>query len=588
MNSIRASLRARPLTRRDFLRFAGFGAAAAAAAAAAEFGTHLRADEPKPKDAPRRLNVLWISIEDTSRNLGCYGDKYADTPNLDALAAQGGRYTHAFAPYPVCAPTRSSVITGMYPSTIGSMHMRTGDKGYECVPPPYVRCFTEYLRAEGYYCTNHTKTDYQFASPFTAWDPGKDWRDRPQGMPFFAVINLAITHESQNWPKKNEKLIHDPAKAPLPPYYPDTPIVRETIARCYDNITTMDKQAGEILARLKEDGLDDSTVVFFWADHGRGMTRCKRWLYDCGTRVPLIVRWPGKVKPGSVSDDFVMLTDLGPTAMSAVGVKVPDYMQGRDFLGEQKAPAPDFIVLARERMDVSSDEHIRAIRDKQYKYIRNFMPERPYAWPIPYRDKMPVMQELRRLHDEGKLNAVQELFFRKTKPVEELYDLAADPDEINNLAESPMYQDVLKRMRTRLDKWIKDTRDLGGTPEDELIERMWPGKVQPATAAPKIEVAPAGDGRTTLTITCPTEGASIGYQVDGGRWLLYSRPVTVESSSRIVAKAIRIGYKTSDLAGWPDKPPAEAAPKQPAKVAKPMKKAKSKQSLQRASEASVS
>jgi arylsulfatase A-like enzyme len=560
---------ARPLTRRSFLRLAGLSAAAAAIPA------RLAADDAKP--APKPLNVLWISIEDTSPNLGCYGDKYADTPNLDAFAAQGCRYTHAFSPYPVCAPTRSSVITGMYPSTIGSMHMRTGDKGYQCVPPPYVRCFTEYLRAAGYYCTNHTKTDYQFASPFTAWDPGKDWRDRPEGMPFFAVINLTITHESQNWPRKGEKLIHDPAKAPLPSYYPDTPIVRENIARCYDNITTMDKQAGEILARLKADGLEDNTVVFFWPDHGRGMTRCKRWLYDSGTRVPLMVRWPGKVKPGSVCDEFVMLTDLGPTVMSVAGLKVPAYMQGRAFLGEQKAPAPEFVVLARERMDVSSDEHIRAIRDKQYKYIRNFTPERPYAWPIPYRDRMPVMQELRRLHDEGKLNAVQELFFRKTKPVEELYDIAADPDEVNNLADSPKHQDVLKLMRSRLEKWIKDTHDLGGTPEDELIERMWPGKVQPVTAAPQIQPAPAGGGRTTLTITCPTEGASIGYQVDGGRWLPYTQPVAIGSSSQVVAKAIRIGYKTSDLAGWPNKPPPEAASEKPAKAAKRNQKAKSKQ-----------
>ena len=290
--------------------------------------------------------------------------------------------------------------------------------------------------------------------------------------------------------------------------------------------------------------------------------------------MPLIVRWPGTVEPGSVRDEFVSLMDLAPTVISVTGVKVPQYMQGRAFLGEQKAPAHDFLVLARERMDLTSDEHIRAIRDRQYKYIRNFMPERPYAWPIPYRDKMPVMQELRRLHAEGKLNAVQELFFRKTKPVEELYDITADPDEVNNLAESPKYLDVLKLMRSRLEKWSKYTHDLGGTPEYELIERMWPGKVQPVTAAPQITATPAGGGRTTLTITCPTEGASIGYQVDGGRWLLYSQPVTVGSSSAVVAKAIRIGYKTSDLAGWPNKPPPEPASAKPAKAGKRNQKAK--------------
>ncbi|MCP4644453.1 MAG: sulfatase-like hydrolase/transferase, partial [bacterium] len=188
------------------------------------------------------------------------------------------------------------------------------------------------LRAAGYFCTNASKTDYQFANPFTAWDKGRDWRSRPEGMPFFAVINLATTHESRNWPKKGEKLTHDPAKVPVPPYYPDTPVVRKNLARMYDKITTMDKQVGDILARLKEDGLDEDTVVFFWSDHGRGLPRCKRWLYDSGIHVPLIVRWPGKLRPRSVCDDLVMLTDLGPTVLSIAGVKVPDHVQGRAFL----------------------------------------------------------------------------------------------------------------------------------------------------------------------------------------------------------------------------------------------------------------
>jgi len=528
------------------LRLAGLGAAAAMIPA--------RLHGQDAKASPPRPNVLWISIEDTSLDLGCYGDKYADTPNLDTLGAEGCRYTNAFVPYPVCSPTRSSIITGMYPSTIGSMHMRTGMKGYECVPPPQVRCFTEYLRAAGYFCTNASKTDYQFASPFTAWDKGRHWRGRPEGMPFFAVINLTITHESRNWPKAGEKLIHDPAKVTVPPYYPDTPVVRENLARMYDNITTVDKQAGDILARLKEDGLDENTVVFFWSDHGRGLPRCKRWLYDSSIRVPLIVRWPGKLKPRSVCDDFVVLTDLGPTVLSLAGVKVPPHMQGRAFLGEQKVAAREFIVAGRERMDRNSDEHIRAVRDKQYKYIRNFMPEKAYAQPIPYRDKMPIMQEWRRLKAEGELTGAPALFMRDTKPPEELYDITVDPYEINDLAESPKSQEVLKKMRQRLARWSKETNDLGGMPEDELIERMWPGNVQPVTAVPVVKAVPAGSGQTAVTLTCATEGASIGYQVDGGRWLLYSRPVTIGSSSRIVAKAIRIGYKVSGPAGWPKNP----------------------------------
>jgi uncharacterized sulfatase len=532
-------------TRRELLKAMGLGAVGAMAGPLRP----LRALSAAAGKGGKRLNVLWISCEDTSPDLGCYGDEFADTPNLDRLASQGRRYTNAFVPYPVCAPTRSSIITGMYPSTIGSMHMRTGLKGYQCVPPPEVRCFPEYLRAAGYFCTNQRKTDYQFAAPFTAWDGNRDWRSRPEGMPFFSVIKLTVSHESRNWPKKNEKLVHDPAKVPVPPYYPDTPVVRRNLARYYDNVTKMDALAGAILKRLEDDGLADSTVVFFWGDHGRGLPRCKRWLYDSGIHVPLIVHWPGQIKPGSVCDDLVSLVDLGPSVLSLAGVKVPAHMQGRPFLGEQRVPPREFIVAARERMDRNSDDHIRAVRDKRWKYIRNFMPAKPYAQPIPYRDRMPIMQEWRRLHAAGKLAGPPALFFRQVKPKEELYDITADPHEIHNLAEAPRHQEMLRRMRARLAKWSKETGDLGGTPEDELIERMWPGKKQPLTAAPVIETAAAAGGKVSLKITCATKGASIGYQlVKGKRWLLYSEPIRVAPGTTVRAKAIRIGYKVSDVA----------------------------------------
>jgi len=492
----------------------------------------------------RRPNILWISCEDTSPDLGCYGDDYADTPNLDRLASEGCRYTNAFVPYPVCAPTRSSIITGMYPSTIGSMHMRTNMRGYETVPPPYVRCFSEYMRAAGYFCTNHTKTDYQFKAPFTAWDKGRDWRDRPGDMPFFSVINLTVSHESRNWPKKNETLIHDPAKVPVPPYYPDTPIVRQNLARYYDNVTKMDQQAGEILARLDADGLSDSTIVFFWGDHGRGLPRHKRWCYDSGIHVPLIVRRPGGIEPNTVCDDLISLVDLGPTVMSLASVKIPSYMQGRPFLGGRKVPPRRFIVAGRERMDKDSHDHIRCIRDKRYKYIRNFMPEKAYAQPIPYRDRMPIMQEWRRLNEEGALKGPQKLFFRKTKPKEEFYDTLNDPHEIDNLIESPEYAGRIAKMRGQLKKWSEQTGDLGGTPEEELKERMWPGGNQPVTAVPTIRIESA-----RAIIRCATDGASIGYRLtNDGPWQLYSKPIKCESGDMLQAKAIRIGYKESRIA----------------------------------------
>ena len=533
--------------RRDFLKTLGVGAIAALSGSTST--ARVSASKGVGKNRGRRLNILWISCEDTSCDLGCYGDDYADTPNLDQLARQGMRYSNAFVVYPVCAPTRSSVITGMYPSTIGTMHMRTSLKGYEAVPPPQVKCFTEYLRAAGYYCTNNSKTDYQFAPPFTAWDQSSKrahWRNRPEGSAFFSVINLTVSHESRSWPKKGEKLVHDPGKAPLPPYWPDTPMVRENLARYYDNVTKMDQQAGEILRQIEEDGLTEKTVVFFWGDHGRGLPRHKRWVYDSGIHVPLIIRWPGRIKGGEVCEDLVSCVDFAPTVLSIAGAAIPAYMQGRAFLGEQKGKTRKYIFAGRERMDAKSDDHIRCVRDRRYKYIRNFMPQKPYAQPIPYRDKMPIMKEWRRLNAEGKLTAPQRLFFRETKPAEELYDIVSDPHEINNLAESPAHREVIERMRGVLAEWIKKTGDLGGIPEDELIERMWPGRKQPVTATPAIETTAASDSEVTVRITCATEGASIGYRLGSdGRWLLYTEPVRLAGGTELWTRAVRIGYKPS-------------------------------------------
>ena len=498
--------------------------------------------EPKP-------NILWISCEDMSPDLGCYGDRYATTPQLDQLASQGCRYTRAFVVFPVCAPSRSAIITGVHPGTLGTMHMRTGDKGYEAVPPPDVKCFPEYLRAAGYYCVNHTKTDYQFAAPFTAWDaPKGDWRnaDRKPGQPFFCVINLAISHESRDWDIK--QVSHNPAQAPLPPFYPDTPKVRRGLARYYDQVEKMDGQAGDILRRLKEDGLADSTIVFFWSDHGRGLPRYKRWPYDTGLRVPLLIRWPGHIQPGSVIEELVCFTDLAPTLLSLAGIQRPAYMQGRVLLGKDKGPEPQYVFGGRNRMDVASDDFIRTCRDRRYRYIHNFTPSTPYAQVIPYMEQSPILQEWRRLNAEGALTGPQKLFFAPTKPAEELYETEADPFEVHNLAGLPEQQQRLQALRAALDKWMKDTGELGGLPENELIQRFWPDHKQPATAAPVMAIE--GDGK--LKMSCATPGASIGYRVGtDARWQVYTGPFPVPAGVTVHAKAIRIGFSVSGETSWP-------------------------------------
>lgn len=497
-----------------------------------------------------RPNILWISCEDFSPDMGCYGDAYARTPNLDRLASEGVRYTHAFSNAPVCAPSRSAIITGMYATTIGTHHMRS-----QGVPPAAVRCFPEYLRAAGYYCTNNAKTDYNFAPPLTAWDENGQrahWRNRAPGQPFFSVFNLTVSHESQIrtepevFARQTRMLTpaqrHDPAKAVLPPYYPDTPIVRRDWARYYDLGTAMDHQAGEILKQLAADGLAENTIVFFWGDHGRGLPRAKRWPYDSGTHVPLLVRWPGRLRSGEVRDQLVSLFDLAPTALSVAGIRPPAHMQAQAFLGEHSAKTPrEFVVSHRDRMDETYDI-IRAVRDRRFRYIRNFQPGKPYAQYIDYMEKMPTMQEWRRLNKEGALVGPQKLFFLPEKPEDELYDSAGDPHEVRNLAADPAHRDTLRRLRGVLTRWMKDTKDLAHVPEDELKERMRPGGRWSETAAPEARFR---DGK--LVLTCTTEGASLAWALDGGPWRLYSEPAPVPAGARVRAVACRLGWRDSPV-----------------------------------------
>lgn len=522
-----------------------------------------------PALAAERPNILWITAEDISPDLGCYGDAYAVTPTLDKLASQGARFARAFTIAGVCAPSRSGIITAMYPTTIGTQHMRS--KG---VPPEYVRCFTEYLRAAGYYCTNNVKTDYNFDPPLTAWDESSNkahWRNRGPGQPFFAVFNINTTHESQirqpddSFAEKTARLRpqdrHDPAKAVLPPYYPDTPVVRQDWARYYDLITAMDLQVADMLRQLDEDGLTDNTVVVFFGDHGRGLPRAKRWTYDSGIHIPLLIRWPGRIKPGSVNDELISMIDAGPTMLSIAGIETSKHMQGRAFLGEHKAEPRDYIFAARDRMDETYDI-IRAVRDRRYKYIRNFKPGRPYAQYIGYMELMPTMQEMRRLNKSGELTGAQRIFFLPEKPEEELYDLESDPHEVRNLAGDAGHRDVLEKMRGVLAKWMKDTKDTGLLPEDELKERMRPGGVWQTTKSPTL-TATGGEARAgvTVSLSCATPGASIAYRLDppdgaarpsAQGWKLYSEPITIPQSAKLHAIACRLGYHDSpEVVLWP-------------------------------------
>ncbi len=436
---------------------------------------------------PNRPNILWITCEDMSPRLGCYGDHYAVTPNIDRLAARGVRYTHAFAPIGVCAPARSSLILGMYAPSVGTHHMRC-----QGTLPEGVKCYSEHLRNAGYYCTNNVKTDYNFQHPKTAWDECSNkahWKNRQPDQPFFAIFNITVTHESQvriaetAYRKRIARLkpeeIHDPAKAPIPPYHPDTPEVRRDWARLYDNITVMDYQVGELLKELEEAGLAEDTIVWFYSDHGDGMPRSKRWLYDSSVRVPLIIYFPKKYQhlapgePGSVSDRLVSFVDFGPTLLSLVGAPIPPNMQGKAFLGSQAAPPRQYVYGFRDRMDERYDM-LRSVRDQRWLYIRNYMPQLPWfhSQYIGYLYEMPTMQVWQRLADEGKLTGAPAIFMAKQKPTEELYDCQSDPYNIRNLADSPQHQEVLQRMRKAHEQWVMEIVDLGFLPEADLRSRF--------------------------------------------------------------------------------------------------------------------
>jgi N-sulfoglucosamine sulfohydrolase len=544
-----------------------------------------RAQSAKPSVKP---NILWISTEDMSPHLGVYGDALARTPTLDRLAAQSIRYRRAFSTAPVCAPSRAAIITGMYQNAIGAQHMRTTEDTvpelpgpYLAVPPFYVKAFPEYLRAAGYYTTNRAKTDYQFGTPFTIWDEVTEkahWRNRPdKSRPFFSVFNLMVTHESQIFPssaaRKGKPLVTDPAKIQVPPYYPDTPAIREELARMYDNIADMDGQVNELLRQLDEDGLADNTIVFFWSDHGDGVPRAKRTLYDSGLNVPLMIKCPKNLgpacapfAPGAVSGDLVSLLDLAPTVLALAGVEIPAHMQGRVLLGPKASAAPAYAFAARDRMDIEYDM-MRSARDARFLYIRNFQPELPYAGLIPYRNQSAIMQEWLRLQAEGTLTGAPSLWMRTSRPVEELYDVTADPHQIHDLAANPAHRATLVRMRTAVAEWMSRIDDQGLINEPELIQRMWPGGVQPQTAQPYIvprrtadaparaatiaapaAAAAAAAAPMEVVIYVPTQGASIGYTTEEGpaaKWRLYTGPIRVTEPMTIRAKAIRYGYKES-------------------------------------------
>jgi arylsulfatase A-like enzyme len=532
------------------------------------------------------LNVVWLSVEDMSPWIGPYGDKTVPTPNLDKLAAEGVTYDNAFATSPVCAPARSSIITGMFCTRIGTMQMRNGNPssaaikkdpeaykdipGYQGLPPEWVRCFPEHLRKAGYYCTNASKKDYQFREPVTVWDESSGrahWKNRGEGQPFFAVFNHTGTHESQAFPKsKVRPVVIKPEDVPIPPIYPDTPAVREAMSRTYNNIAAMDQWVGQKMKELRDAGQLDNTVVIFWSDHGVGLPRGKRSCFDTGTRVPLIVRYPDGKDAGTRSKRVVSFVDLGPSVLSLAGIKPDARLDGTPFLGKHATERDDYrngyAYANADRFDAER-EQTRTVSDGRYRYTKNYKTDVPYLLPVAYREQIPMTHDLYKLRETGSDNPAHWQFVAKTRPAEEFYDSQADPWETNNLIDAPEHQARIKAMRAKLDAWIKDTGDLGFVlPETKLVKKhIWPPNgEQPTTPEAEVifeKLAVLGQGKPggeshIAVIKCSDPGASIGYRVSRngkfkGPWKTYAGSVNVSPATSIQIQTHRIGHKPSTV-----------------------------------------
>jgi len=499
------------LDRRGFIKAAG--AVSVCAAAGRSWGTA----RPLP-------NILWLTSEDNGPHLGCYGDAFADTPNIDGLARMGMIYKRAWSNAPVCAPARTTIITGVFPPSTGSEHMRSQTR-----MPQFMKMYPQFLREAGYYCTNNSKEDYNLAKPAGVWDDSSakgHWHNRKAGQAFFAIFNFTTTHESQIRLRPH-KAVHDPAKVRVPAYHPDAPEVRQDWAQYYDKITQMDGQVGRVLAELKADGLEEDTIVFYYGDHGSGMPRNKRWPYNSGLHVPMVVYFPRKFRhlappeyqAGGVSDRLVSFVDLAPTLLSLIGVRPPQWMQGKAFAGPYVTDKPKYLYGFRGRMDERYDL-VRSVTDGRYVYLRQYMPHKVYGQFVSYMFQTPTTRKWKELYDAGKLNAAQRIFWER-KPPEELYDLETDPDEVHNLAGSPEHREVLERMRAEQRRWVREIRDVGFLPEDEIHSRSagsTPYEVGHGTTdegrgmrdeAGQRETGPAGQGYPMERIMETAEAASM-------------------------------------------------------------------------------
>lgn len=434
--------------------------------------TFLAATSSCAQQAAGPPNIVWIVAEDQSAHFGPYGEELVKTPNIDRLAAEGAMFTRAFVTAPVCSPSRSALITGMYQTTIGAHNHRSGRGERKIHLPGDVEPVPAILRRAGYFVTNaglrregelaRGKTDYNFEFDAGLYD-GPDWSGRAEGQPFFAQVQLRGGKFRNQRTLEAVKGVHtagiSPDKVKLPPYYPDDPELRKDWAQYLESIENADWEVGQILQRLEAEGVAENTVVFFLTDHGVSHARGKQFLSEEGARVPLIVRAPGRIEPGMVREDLVAHIDVTASTLAFAGVEVPGWMEGRPLFGPDATPR-EYVVSARDRCDETVDR-IRSVRTERYRYIRNFVPERPHLQPNRYKDSKAIIKAMHRLRDSGALSPEAKAMFYAPRPEEELYDLESDPWQMKNLVGEEEHGATLKALRETLEQWIAETGDHG-------------------------------------------------------------------------------------------------------------------------------
>ncbi|MGB0370167.1 MAG: sulfatase family protein [Opitutales bacterium] len=527
----------------------------------------------------KRPNFLWFILDDVSPLLSVYGYSGVKTPNIDRIAEEGCVYENAFATASVCPTSRNSIFTARYQTANGAHHARTtfagkrapaGVEAYHACPPPYVKCFTEYLRAEGYFCTNNSKTDYQFGDPSSAWDvcsSAAHWNQRASGQPFFAVFNPVNTNESKLWPENRVGEASADAHFELPPFLEDTPTVQSTFATQFKNIEVADGILGRLVSELEWEDLLDETVIFITSDHGMGVPRFKRTLFDTGTHVPLIVRAPGLVDANTRNDALISLIDLGSTVLSLADIARPQSMHGESFIGKNRSPERKYIYSAQDRID-ESYALIRSVRDQRFHYIRHYDSGVDSAPWSSVANNHPIAREIAEKHARGQLNPEQNYFSRDACPPEELYDVQADPWEMTNLIDDPLHSEELKRLRAHLNAWQQHADPWRDVPETEMLTQWWYHGELPETEPPEalvlgyeasgiepLETQTEWEGPVRLQFTCPTQGASIEYQIIPGTtlklWKLYAGNLPLGVGDFIIrARAVRYGYKPSPEVSW--------------------------------------